>query len=84
VLQNCNFVEQGLDRARTNLKLVDECGSLWECVLIFGTTPHEHCMIGGGWKHFVEARNLNDGVRIRLGVPRAGDNDTIYVRVYDD
>lgn len=81
---NGNFVEQALDKARTNLKLVDECCNLWESFLIFGTTLHEGCMIGGGWKRFVDARNLTEGVCIRIGAPAAGDNDTLFLRVYDD
>jgi len=59
-----SFIEQALDRARTILKLVDECGNVWDCVLIFGTILYEHCRIGGQWRRFVEARNLCDGVRV--------------------
>jgi hypothetical protein len=74
-------VETMLDRATTSLKLVDDCGNRWECLLIFGTVPYDHCMIGGEWKRFVEARKLCEGVRIRLGVPMAGVNDTVYLTV---
>jgi len=38
-------------------------------------------MIGGEWKHFVDARNLYDGVKIRLGAPAAGKNDSLYITV---
>lgn len=73
-----------MGKARTILKLVDECGNLWESFIVFGTTLNEGCMIGGGWKRFVDACNLTEGVRIRIGEPTAGDNDTLFLRVYDD
>ena len=83
MLSNGNFAEQALDKARTNLKLVDECGNLWESFLVFGITLNEGCVIGGGWKRFVDARNLTEGVRIRISAPAAGDNDTLFLRVFD-
>ena len=50
--------------------------------MIFGTTPYEHCRIGGQWKRFVLARNICEGTRIRLGAPSVGNNDTLFVKVY--
>jgi len=50
-------------------------------VLIFGSTPYQHAMIGGQWKRFVDARRFREGVQIRLGVPMARENDTIYLTV---
>jgi hypothetical protein len=38
----------------TSIKLVDDCGNSWGCVLIFGSTPYQHIMIGGQWKRFVK------------------------------
>jgi hypothetical protein len=35
----------------------------------------------GQWKRFVDARRLREGVKIRLGVPMVGENDTIYLTV---
>ena len=55
-------VAQMFDTASTSVKMVDECGNCWDCVLIFGTAPYEHCKIGGQWKRFVEARMLCEGV----------------------
>lgn len=60
------WCEQILDRTSTSVRMVDDCGIVWECIMIFGTDPHEHCSIGGQWKRFVEARILTEGVRIRL------------------
>jgi len=70
-----------LDTSSTSVKIVDDCGNLWDCDLIFGTAPFEHCKIGGQWKRFVEARRLREGVKIKLGAPMAGINDIIYLGV---
>jgi hypothetical protein len=72
---------QILDTDATTVKMVDDCGNCWDCVLMFGPTPFEHCKIGGEWKRFVEARRLYEGVRLRIGAPVAGSNHTIYVTV---
>ena len=74
-------VAKMMDIRNTSIKLVDDCGNAWDCGLIFGSTPYQHAMIGGQWKHFVDARRLREGVKIRLGVPMAGENDTIYLTV---
>jgi hypothetical protein len=74
-------VAQMMDIGTTSIKLVDDCGNGWDCVLIFGSTPYQHAIIGGQWKRFVDARRLREEVQIRLGVPMAGENDTIYLTV---
>lgn len=61
-------VAKMIDIETTSIKLVDDYGNGWDCVLIFGPTPYQHTMIGGQWKHFVDARRLHKGVQIRLGV----------------
>lgn len=63
--------EQMLDRGATSVKSVDDCGNVWECILIFGIAPYDHCRIGGQWKRFVDERNLYECVKIRLGAPAA-------------
>jgi len=75
------FMADTLDKASTSLKLVDGCGNMWKCILIFGSAPYEHCMIGGEWKRFVDACYLYDGVKIRLWAPAAGKNDSLYITV---
>jgi hypothetical protein len=70
-----------LDRGSTSLKLVDDCGNVWECILIFGTA-HDHCRIDGQWKCFVEAHNGYEWVRMRLRAAVVGDNEMLYVQVY--
>ena len=75
---------QILDNARTVVNAVDECENIWTCIMIFGTTPDEHCRIGGQLKRFVEARNLYEGVRLRIGAPIDGDKETIYVTVVEN
>jgi hypothetical protein len=61
--------------------MVDDCGNVWECVMTYGSIPYEHIKIGGGWKRFVQARNIHEGVMLRIGGPVAGGNHTIYVTV---
>jgi len=78
------FCENVLDKDSTSVKLVDDCGNSWECILIFGTKPYEHCRVGGEWKHFIDARKIAEGCRIRLGAPVPGNNATIYVQVYNN
>ena len=70
-----------MDIRTTSIKLVDDCGNGWDCVLIFGSTPYQHAMSGGQWKRIVDARRLHEWVQVRLGVPMAGENDTIYLIV---
>jgi len=48
-----------LDTKTTSIKLVDDCRNSWNCILIFGSAPYLHCMIGGEWKRFVDARMLH-------------------------
>lgn len=74
-------IAQMLDTSATNVKFVDDCGNVWDCDLIFGTLPYEHCRMGGQWKRFVEARRLREGVKIRLGALKAGMNELIYLDV---
>lgn len=73
------------DNDAKTMKMVDDCGNCWDCVLIFGSTPYEQCQIGGEWKWFVEARNearnVYEGVRMKIGAPVAGSNQTVYVTV---
>ena len=72
-------VEKMLDTNTTSIQLVDDCGNSCDCIFIFGSAPYLHCRIGGQWKRFVDARRLREGVKIRLGVLVAGQNDTLYV-----
>jgi hypothetical protein len=74
-------IAQMLDTSLTNVRIVDDCGNVWDFDLIFGTLPCEHCRIGGHWKRFVEARRLREGVKIRLGALKAGMNECIYLDV---
>jgi len=76
------FCQQTLDKASTLLKLVDDCGNLWECILVFGSDPYEHCRIGGAWKRFIDARNLYEGCKVKIGAPVGGNNSTLYIQVY--
>ena len=55
-------VAKMMDIRTTSIKLVDDCGNGWDCVLIFGSTPYQHTMIRGQWIRFVDARRLHKGV----------------------
>jgi len=74
----CSWI---LDDAQNIMKMVDDCGNSWDCVLTFGKTPYEHCKLSGEWKRFVEGRRICKGVRLRIGAPVDGPNQTIYVSV---
>jgi len=41
-------IAQMLDTSTTNVKIVDDYGNIWDCDLIFGTVPYEHCRVGNG------------------------------------
>ncbi|AES98289.1 transmembrane protein, putative [Medicago truncatula] len=71
-------VAKMMDIGTTSIKLVDDCGNGWGCVLIFGSTPYQHAMIGGMWKCFVDVHRLRKWGKIRLGVSMVGENDKIY------
>jgi hypothetical protein len=61
--------------------LIDDCGSKLNCITIISKRTHRHIKIGGGWKHMVEARNIPIGVHIKIGAPRAGNKDKLYIEV---
>jgi hypothetical protein len=42
------------------LKLVDECGNIWNCTLQFERKPDPYFKIGGGWNRMIKARGLQD------------------------
>ncbi|XP_024633594.1 uncharacterized protein [Medicago truncatula] len=45
VLHFGHFVDQAFDKARTNLKLLDECGNSWQCVLVFASASYGQCVL---------------------------------------
>lgn len=63
------------------LRLVDECGNLWECSLPFGRFPFPHFDIGGGFKRMVMARRIGEGSHVMVGAPVVGSNATMFFRV---
>ena len=65
----------------TSLTMVDDCGNKWNCITVFGTGPHHHIKLGGGWKRMVQACRLEEGVMVKVGFPHAGMTDTIYIQV---
>ncbi|WJX12029.1 DNA helicase [Trifolium repens] len=61
----------------TSIKLVDECGNLWDCALVYVTFPFKHFKIGGQWSRLVAARRLIVGQTIRVGANPAEQTHTI-------
>jgi hypothetical protein len=70
-----------IGKKTTSLTMIDDCGNKWNCITVFGTRPHHHIKLGGGWKRMVQARKLEEGVMVKVGFPHAGMNDTIYIQV---
>jgi hypothetical protein len=70
-----------IGKKTTSLTMIDDCGNKWNCITIFGSRPHHHVKLGGGWKRMVQARRLDEGVMVKVGFPHAGMNDTIYIQV---
>jgi len=56
-----------IGKKTTSLILLDDCGNIWNCITIFGTRPHHHIKLGGGWKRMVDARRLEEGVLVKVG-----------------
>jgi len=73
--------ELTIGKRTTSLTMLDDCGNTWNCITIFGTRPHHHIKLGGGWKRMVLARRLKEGDMVKVGFPHAGKNDTIFIQV---
>jgi len=70
-----------IEKKTTSLTMIDDCGNKWNCITIFGSSPHHHIKLGGGWKRMVLARRLEEGVMVKVGFPLAEMNDIIYIQV---
>jgi len=55
---------------------VERSGIVSPCT---GKRPHHHIKIERGWKRMVKARNMPIDVSIKIGAPRAGNNDALYL-----
>jgi len=74
----CNLT---IGKKTTSLTMIDDCGNKWNCITIFGSRPHQHIKLGGGWKRIVLARRLEEGVMVKVEFLHACMNDTIYIQV---
>jgi hypothetical protein len=63
-----------LDISTPLLNMVDECGNLWECTLIFERCSYLQFKIGGGFNRMVLARRLGEGSHVMVGAPIVGSN----------
>lgn len=81
MLAYVGFSQLALDRTTKPLKLVDECGNIWNCTLQFERKPDPHFKIGGGWNRMIKARGLQNGVRVIIGAPFVGMNEKIFFSV---
>jgi hypothetical protein len=66
----------------TTLKLVDDCGHQWNCLLVFVSFPYKHFKLGGEWKRFVAASRLNVGDHIQVRRQVGGNDGNLYLTVY--
>ena len=60
------------------MELVDECGNIWECMLIYCRRPYAHFNVGGAFKRMVEARRILEGCHIMVGAPEVRPNEKIF------
>ncbi|WJX43734.1 non-specific serine/threonine protein kinase [Trifolium repens] len=63
----------------TSVKLVDDCGNMWNCTSIYVTFPHAHFKVGGEWSRLVAARRLLVGEYIKIGAKDIGDEQILYL-----
>ncbi|GAU50461.1 hypothetical protein TSUD_240590 [Trifolium subterraneum] len=73
------FGEFAFDEATTSIKLVDDCGNVWNCSLIFVTFPCKYFKVGGEWGRLVTARKMSIGLNIMIGAQPNGHSETIYL-----
>jgi len=76
-----SFCRLAIGKKTTSVVVLDDCGNTWRCIAVYGTRPNTHIKIGGNWGRLVDARRLVVGVKVKIGVPNAGRNETIYVIV---
>lgn len=75
------FCEIALQTWTPALGIVDECGNLWQCDLVFETRPYTHFIVGGGFSIMLLARRLCEGTHVMVGAPEVGSNHTLFFRV---
>jgi hypothetical protein len=50
MLAGIEFCQTALDMRTKYVRMVDDCGNIWFCIVLFETRPYYHFKIGGGWK----------------------------------
>ena len=60
------------------LSLIDDCGSKWDCVVVFGTMSDKHYRIGGQWKRMVDSRRIHPGSYMIIGSPMPENHKIVY------
>jgi len=81
MLADVGFSQLALHPGITSLKMVDECGNKWMCMVTYATVPYAHYNIGDGFKRMLDARRIRRGSYVMFGASFAGYNDTFYFRV---
>jgi hypothetical protein len=76
-----SFGRLALGKKTTSVVIVDDCDNTWRCIAVYGTRPNAHIKIGGSWGRLVDARRLAIGVKIKVGVPSAGKNGTVFMTI---
>lgn len=72
------FCQITLDKRTTSVELVDECGNIWECMLIYCRHPYAHFKVGGAFKRMVEARRILEGCHIMVGTLEVRPNEKLF------
>ncbi|GAU39653.1 hypothetical protein TSUD_18360 [Trifolium subterraneum] len=73
------FGEFAFHEATTSIKLVDDCGNVWNCNLIFVTFPCKHYKVSGEWARLVAARRLSVGLNIMVGAQPSRQSESLYL-----
>ncbi|GAU42517.1 hypothetical protein TSUD_376450 [Trifolium subterraneum] len=73
------FGDFAFHEATTSIKLVDDCGNVWNCNLIFVTFPCKHYKVSGEWARLVAARRLSVGLNIMIGAQPSRRSESLYL-----
>lgn len=72
MLADIEFCQTALDMRTKYVRMVDDCGNLWFCTVLFETRPYYHFKIGGGCKRMAVVHRFYQGLRVVVGVLEAG------------
>jgi len=81
ILPWIGFCEDALPRTATRLSMIDHCGKIWKCEMVFMKVRNTvFCRIGGQWSLLCAAHNLMKGHAIKLAVTGDTRNGILHIR----